>query len=245
VTDHVAHNRAFWDRDADDYQAAHGDELANAPLAWGAFRKPEAELHILDDVAGRSVLELGCGAAQWSIALRTKGARCVGLDVSCAQLSHARGAHGVLPLVLANGERLPFASDAFDVVFCDYGALTFCDPANIIPEVARVLRPNGQLAFCTVHPLIYLTFDEAKQRHTRRLQIPFAQLGRTDSDDGTIDWALSAGAWVGVLRASGFEIERLVELIAADDATTTYVEFAPPKWARRWPAEWIWVARGS
>jgi SAM-dependent methyltransferase len=243
IEDHVAHNRAFWDRDADEYQAAHGEELRAAPLAWGAFRRPESELRILDDVAGRDVLELGCGAAQWSIALRTLGARCVGLDISQTQLAHARRAHGVVPLVLAGGEMLPFTAASFDVVFCDHGALSFCDPDAIVPEVARVLRVGGQLAFCITHPLIYLTWDDDKQRHTRRLQIPFSELGRTESEDGTIDWALPASAWIDVLRASAFEIERLVELIAADDATTTYDEFAPPKWARRWPAEWIWVAR--
>jgi SAM-dependent methyltransferase len=175
--------------------------------------------------------------------LRTLGARVVGLDVSRVQLRHARGAHGVVPLVLASGEQLPFAAEAFDVVFCDHGALSFCDPSVIVPEVARVVRAGGQLAFCVTHPLIYLTYDEAKHRHTRRLQIPFEQLGRTDSGEGTIDWALPASEWIAVLCANGFAIERLVELVATADATTTYDEFAPTKWARRWPAEWIWVVR--
>ena len=40
-----------------------------APLAWGAWRRPESELQVLGDVTGRDVLELGCGAAQWSAAL--------------------------------------------------------------------------------------------------------------------------------------------------------------------------------
>jgi hypothetical protein len=46
-----------------------------------------------------------------------------------------------------------------------------------------------------------------------------------------------------VLRANGFDIEDLQELIVGPDAATTYDDFAPPKWARRWPAEWIWKAR--
>src|SRR5690242_7187614 len=44
TSEHERHNRTFWDDDADDYQAAHGAELAAAPLAWGAWRVPEAEL---------------------------------------------------------------------------------------------------------------------------------------------------------------------------------------------------------
>ena len=53
------------------------------------WRIPEAELGVLGEVAGRDVLEYGCGAAQWSIALAGRGARVVGLDQSVNQLAHA------------------------------------------------------------------------------------------------------------------------------------------------------------
>ena len=243
MSSHVRHNRAFWDADADDYQAAHGDQLAHAPTAWGAYRVPEAELQILGPVAGLDVLELGCGAAQWSIALAAQGARVVGLDVSQAQLSHARLGAPALTLVQASGEQLPFAGESFDIVFCDHGAMSFCDPEISTAECARLLRPGGLLAFCCTHPMLYLTWDDAREQQTRKLQIDYEQLGRMALEEGTIDWVLPPGAWVRVLRANGFEVDDLVELCAADGATTTYAEFAPPKWARRWPAEWIWKAR--
>jgi SAM-dependent methyltransferase len=241
--DHVRHNRAFWDADSDAYQNAHGAALTEAPLAWGAFRIPEAELGVLGPAAGRDVLELGCGAAQWSGALLEQGARAVGLDVSTVQLRHARAAHNALPLVLANGERLPFAAASFDVVFCDHGALSFCEPRTILAECARVLRPRGLLAFCATHPLLYLTWDDDAQQQTRKLQIDYGELGRMAMAEGTIDWALPPGAWIRELRHAGFEVEECIELCAPAGATTTYEEFAPPKWAYRWPAEWIWKAR--
>ena len=89
-SDHIARNRAFWDADSDAYQEVHGDELAAHPLAWGAWRRPESELHVLGDVAGQRMLELGCGGAQWAAALAAQGATCIGLDLSAAQLRHAR-----------------------------------------------------------------------------------------------------------------------------------------------------------
>jgi SAM-dependent methyltransferase len=243
VRDHVRHNRAFWDADSDDYQTAHGEALRRAPRAWGAFRIPESELHVLGDLHGGAVLELGCGAAQWSIALLADGARPVGLDVSSAQLGHARSAHSEIPLVLASGEQLPFPAERFDVVFCDHGALSFCDPDVILGECARVVRAGGLLAFYATHPLLYLTWDEDGQRQTRRLQIEYRELGRMALGDGTIDWTLPPGAWIRTLRAHGFASEDCIELCAPPGATTTYDEFAPPRWARRWPAEWIWKAR--
>ena len=50
------------------------------------WQLPESELGVLGKVAGKDVLELGCGAAQWSILLTQWGARPVGLDNSAAQL---------------------------------------------------------------------------------------------------------------------------------------------------------------
>ena len=240
MTDHVRHNQKFWDADSDAYQDVHGGALQQAPRAWGAYRVPESELRILGDVAGRAVLEIGCGAAQWSIALAADGARIVGLDVSRQQLAHARRNSEALPLVLASGEQVPFASECFDLVFCDHGALSFCEPDVIVAECARVLRPGGVLAFCGTHPLLYLTYDEEKHRHSRRLQMPYDQLGRNDG--ANVDWAPPPGEWIRVLGTHGFMVDRLVELVAPPGATTTFDDFAPPKWARRWPAEWIWRA---
>ena len=106
-----------------------------------------------------------------------------------------------------------------------------------------MLRPGGLLAFCCTHPLLYLTWDDANEQQTRKLQIDYSELGRHGVRRRHDRLGAPAGTWIQVLRANGFEIEDLVELCAGDDASTTYGEFAPPKWARRWPAEWIWKAR--
>jgi SAM-dependent methyltransferase len=239
----VSLNRRFWDADADDYQAVHGAELAAHPLAWGAYRIPESELQILGDVAGRDVLELGCGGGQWSVALEPLGARVVGLDISRAQLRHARGASATLPLIAADAERLPFTSKAFDVVFCDHGAMSFCDPERTLPEVARVTRPGAQFAFANATPFTYLTWDPVHEKQTRKLHRSYDDLGRQDFGEGTIDWVLGPGDWVRLLRAHGFEVEDLRELRPTAGMKTTYGDFAPPSYARRWPVEWIWSTR--
>ena len=50
----------------------------------------------------------------------------------------------------------------------------------------------------------------------------YADLGRIDFDEGTIDWVLPPGEWIRVLRANGFEVEDLIELRPRRDAPTTY-----------------------
>lgn len=248
ASDHVDHNRRFWDADADAYQDVHGATLARTPLAWGVWRVPESELGALGEVAGRDVLELGCGAAQWSAALHHLGARTVALDVSGRQLAHARehcaAAGAPVLLVQASAEHLPFAPASFDAVFCDHGAMSFCDPRETVPEVARVLRTGGVLAFCATDPLVYLTWDERRQEQGRRLRRDYDELGRMHlGSEGTVDWVLPPGEWVGLFRSHGFDVEGLWELRAPEGASTSYEDFVPYRWARRWPAEQVWRVR--
>ena len=241
--DHERRNRDFWDADADDYQAVHGDALAAAPRAWGVWRIPDAEIGVLGDVSGLDVLEYGCGAAQWSIALAADGARVVGLDQSSAQLGHARTrmhAAGVaVALVCAAGEHVPLADKTFDVVFCDHGAMSFCDPARSVPEVARLLRPGGRLAFAHCTPLWYLTYDEQRDRQTRRLQRPYFGMRRLAFGDGTVDFQIPHGEWIRLFRAHGLVVDDLIELRAPKKARSTWSDW-DKLFARRWPAEQIW-----
>ena len=80
------------------------------------------------------------------IALAQSGARPVGLDFSSQQLKHARRLMeeaGIdFPLIEASAEDVPLPDASFDIVFCHWGAMTFCDPQKTVPEVARLLRPG-------------------------------------------------------------------------------------------------------
>src|SRR5262249_35613776 len=159
-----AHNREVWDRLSKQYQERHRDFIGQPEPRWGMWQLPESGLQGLGDVAGRDVLELGCGAAQWSILLAGRGARVVGLDNSERQLEHARSLMaeaGVdFPLVHASAEEVPLPEASFDVVFCDHGGMTFGDPYRTVPEAARLLRPGGLFAFSHSSPLAMICWDE-------------------------------------------------------------------------------------
>jgi hypothetical protein len=63
-------------------------------------------------------------------------------------------------------------------------------------------------------------------------------------NEGAIEFHLPHGELIDVLRGSGFEIERLVELQApADVEMHGYYDFLSPEWARQWPGEEVWAAR--
>jgi SAM-dependent methyltransferase len=232
---------------SEEYERRHREVLGGKwSKAWGLWRLPEEELGILGPVKDLDVLELGCGAARWSLALAADGAHAVGFDLSRAQLGHARRERArrrsSLPLVQGNAERLPFAGARFDLVFCDWGAMTFCDPFRTVPECARILRPGGALAFATANPFRHLTYDPKADRQSRTLREPYFGTHRLPYSDSA-EYQLTYGAWVDLFVTNGFAIERLYETQPAPRAPTTYLNAHDSAWGRRWPLESIWRVR--
>ncbi|MGH7563691.1 MAG: class I SAM-dependent methyltransferase [Gemmatimonadota bacterium] len=240
----AAKNRNYWDRAADDYQATHRRRLSVSRPAWGVWRIPESRLQVLGDVKDERVHELGCGAAQWSIALARLGARSVGLDNSGRQLGHARrlmARAGVgFPLVQASAEEVPLTDESFDIVFCDHGAMSFADPERVIPECSRLLRPGGLLAFTNESPLSYLCSRDGRP-HGVRLQRDYFGMRRWETEE-RVEYHLGYGDWIRLFRKHGLIIEDLIELRPGPRATTSYEGWSN-EWSRRWPAENLWKAR--
>jgi SAM-dependent methyltransferase len=246
LTDHARRNREFWDATADEYQERHGDFIRTPDPRWGVWQIPERELGILGDVAGKDVLELGCGAAHWSILLARQGARPTGLDNSERQLEHARelmAAAGVdFPLVHGSAEAVPLPDESFDVVFCDHGAFGWADPRRVMPEAARLLRRGGLLAFSITSPLATVCVNPATDLVEPRLHLDYFGLHRLE-EEGLVQFQLPYGEWIRLFREHGLEVEALVEPQPPDGAGSTYWDESELDRARRWPSEAIWKAR--
>ncbi|HYI46656.1 MAG TPA: class I SAM-dependent methyltransferase [Actinomycetota bacterium] len=241
-------NRRAWDADSDEYQQEHAKTISGRKaMAWGLWRIAEDKLQVLGAVEGKRILELGCGAAQWSIALAGEGAHSVGMDNSSRQLLHAakaaeKGGRGV-PLLQAAAEFLPFLEASFDIVFCDYGAMSFADPALTVPEAARVLQPGGLLAFMTTTPLLLMCWPDEEEEVTTTLHSPYFGMRRAEwAADETVDFQLPYGDWIRLFRDNNFVVEDLIEIQPPKNARTTYPG-RPLSWARQWPAEMIWKVR--
>lgn len=244
---HEPANRAHWDEKSDRYQAGHGAWIASTPAAWGAWRISEDELRLLPDIAGKDVLELGCGAGQWAVWLARHGARVTGLDLSFRQLEHARRAVAGADVRLLQGsaERLPVADASFEVVLSDHGAMSWGDPDRTVPEVARILRPDGTLIFCATSPLFRLCWDDRQGKWGGpgdRLRRDYFGLRPEPEGDGAVSFAPPYGEWVRRFRAHGLAIEALIEPQPPRGVTSHFYPGATA-WAQRWPAEVIWKVR--
>jgi len=108
--DHVARNRAAWNIEAARYVDSGRRNWSSEP-SWGIWSIPESEVHLLPDVTGLDVVELGCGTGYVSAWLARRGARPVGIDMSDAQLATARtlqDEHDLhFPLIQGDAEATP------------------------------------------------------------------------------------------------------------------------------------------
>ena len=169
---------------------------------------PEEQVHILPDVRGSDVVDLGCGTGYWCAWFARLGASPIGLDVSEAQLETARSLqaeHGIeFPLLHASAEAPPFEDRSFDLVFSEYGAAIWCDPAIWIPQAFRILRPGGRLIFLGNSVLTMLTAPSDDTPCGDALLRPMFGMRRLEWDDtDASNFCLPHGEMLRLLRETG------------------------------------------
>jgi ubiquinone/menaquinone biosynthesis C-methylase UbiE len=133
-----------------DDQAASYDRWYATPLGQLVDRvEKEAIFALLPELAGRRVLEVGCGTGNISLALARRGARVVGVDLSAPMLAAAaqRARQQGVPLAWIRGGAgsLPFPKNSFDGVISVLALDFISDRPGVVREMMRVLSPGGFL----------------------------------------------------------------------------------------------------
>lgn len=249
-----AAGRGWWDANAEEYLAEHGEFLGAADFLWCPEGLREAEAHLLgdlDDLRDARVLEVGAGAAQCSRWLVAQGVRAVATDVSGGMLAAAARydaeAGTSTPVVQADARALPFADHAFDVVFTAFGALPFVpDTDRVHAEVARVLRPGGRWVFAVTHPLRWAFPDDpgeggltaTRSYFDRRPYVETGESGRVLY----AEYHRTVGDHVAEVVGAGFVLERLVEPEWPAGHDRVWGGWGPVRGARL-PGTAIFVAR--
>jgi len=127
-------------------------DYARTGARWllGATAHPGGEAltrHVLSRLAlptGSLVADVACGDGASLRLLARRGLLGVGVDVEARAVARAPAA------VVGDAHALPLRTSAYDAVLCECAVSTFDDPAQALAEMARVLRPGGQLAMTDV-----------------------------------------------------------------------------------------------
>lgn len=106
---------------------------------------------MLGPLAGKSVLDVGCGLGGKTIAYAEAGARVVGVDISEERISQCRIFSSRLGerspvFVVGDARRIPFADSSFDMIIANDSLEHFTDPLVALLEFERILKPAGTLA---------------------------------------------------------------------------------------------------
>ncbi|MGA4843722.1 class I SAM-dependent methyltransferase [Streptomyces sp. G45] len=193
------------------YHDRLGDYFAQLAGAspYNAHTDRPATLALAGDVAGRHVLDLGCGAGHYTADLLDRGARVTAVDGSATLLRHARDRVGDRAELRRHDLDTPldFAADAtYDGAVCALVYHHVTARAQLLAELRRVLRPGGWLVLSTTHPT-------AEWLHH----------GGSNFDDAWVDarlpdpsltiryQRLTLEALLGEWLAAGFTLDRLVE----------------------------------
>ncbi|RKN36777.1 class I SAM-dependent methyltransferase [Streptomyces hoynatensis] len=137
-----------YDSFAKAYAAVNETNLVNA-----YYERP-AMLALAGDVAGRRILDAGCGSGLLSAALRDRGAMVSGFDSSAGMLELARQrlGDGADLQVAELGDPLPYPDDTFDDVVASLVLHYLEDWGPALAELRRILKPGGRLIASVDHP---------------------------------------------------------------------------------------------
>ena len=200
-----------YDSFAEAYSAENDSNLFNR-----YYERPEM-LRLAGDVAGRRILDAGCGAGPLSEALRAKGAVVTGVDSSAAMVGLARRRLGEdAELYVADlAAPLPFAGAEFDDVVASLVLHYLEDWSGPLSELRRVLKPGGRLLVSLIHPAVYaIAYPDADYFALTQYSEDYEMDGRRTV---LTYWHRPLHAVTGAFTDAGFRIVSLSEPPPAPD----------------------------
>ncbi|WP_432747771.1 methyltransferase domain-containing protein [Streptomyces sp. JH002] len=208
-----------YDSFAEAYAAGNETSLLNAYYARPAI------VDLAGDVAGRRILDAGCGAGPVAADLHERGAVVAGFDSSAGMLALARqrlGDEAVLERAELGGP-LPFTDAEFDDVVASLVLHYLEDWTTALAELRRVLKPGGRLIGSVHHPFVqHMTAPPGTDYFAIRPTSQWWELGGTKHL--MTFWDRPLHAITDAFTAAGFRIDVLSEPAPAPGARERFPE---------------------
>jgi len=127
------------------------------PARFGYFREVLLK-QVEVDPTGKQALDVGCGGGLLAEEFARLGCQVTGIDPSAPSLAtaraHARQSGLAIAYCVGVGEALPFADEAFEIVYCCDVLEHVNDLAQVIAEISRVLRRGGLFFYDTINQTV-------------------------------------------------------------------------------------------
>ncbi len=229
----IANNKQAWNRHAARYFAQ--TNLSYDVIDYGDPRcDTEETLHLLPDVSGKTVLELGCGGGNIGIALAKRGAQVIGVDISGAQLRIAKQKaqeHGVtIRYVESAIETFDYSHIApVDLVISVCALQYVSDLRRVFGNIYTILSPSGTFVFSTNDPIFFsiaakFLWNDPEPQHAYFFSGPEVWKWEDDDDYTFTTYRHPIDFYVNTLTTVGFSIEQFHELPIHHTKVTTEEE---------------------
>ena len=163
---------------APEYDMAEGyalwSQTYDRPLRLFPIEQPTMRM-LLDPLPPAVVLDAACGTGRYSQYLAERGHQVIGVDRSPAMLAKAREKLPESEFREGDLEALPLPSGSVDLAVCALALVHLPEVGRAVAELARVVRPGGQVIISDVHPFLVLLGWQA-QFHTARGGTGFMRL---------------------------------------------------------------------
>lgn len=184
----------------------------NESSIFNALYERPATTSLLGDVAGRRVLEVGCGSGPLTAWLLDHGAEVTAVDASMEMLDLARGRVGERARLIAARleEPLTFQPDgSVDLVVASLVMHYVRDWEPVVAEFHRVLAPGGAVVFSTHHPAMdWQLHSPADYFAVLRVSETWQMQGEPHP---VTFWRRPLTAMTAAISAAGFVIDELRE----------------------------------
>lgn len=195
--------------------APAGAQLPDDTVTYGPDIATETELKLLGDVAGKRILDLGCGAGQHAVALARRGAKVIAVDESADQIAAARAAAEAAD-VRVELHHAPLAelaflrADTIDAVLCVNALVHVDDIGRLFRQIHRVLTTECHFVLSVPHPTFALLDPWAPEAlRIRRSAFDERPYQTLDPREGW--WARSLSTLFTELSRAGFRLDALLE----------------------------------
>jgi SAM-dependent methyltransferase len=192
--------------------------------AWNSLYERPATIALLPPVAGKHVLDVGCGSAPLSAWLVDHGASVAGIDASAAmiRIAERRALPNASFRVTNLADPLPFADGTFDIAVASLVLHYLEDWLEPLRELRRVLRAAGTLVLSTHHPSWDVTLsDSGDYFATELIQDCWERGGRPFE---VTYWRRPLTAMVAAMRSAGFRIDTIEEPFPLEECRERFPE---------------------